>query len=97
LGDVYPNPFNPTVRVRYSVPSLSHVAIQLFSILGEAIGTLVDGPFTPGFYTATWDGIGPNGLPASSGMYIMRMTARPLNDQVTLPAFSATRKILFVK
>jgi len=66
----YPNPFNPSTKIRYSVPQLSIVQIKLFDILGNEIETLVNEEKLAGTYELTWN---PVNLP--SGVYIYRLRA----------------------
>ncbi|MBI3765710.1 MAG: hypothetical protein HY277_04315 [Ignavibacteriales bacterium] len=50
LGQVYPNPFNPTTHFRFSVPFSAHVLIRVYNVLGEEISTLVDELYARGAY-----------------------------------------------
>jgi hypothetical protein len=66
----YPEPFNPSTFISYSVPKQTHVRLQIFNPLGQLITTLVDESKPPGTYTAAWDA-----GTRSSGLYFFRMTA----------------------
>ena len=70
LWDTYPNPFNPSTKIRYSVPQSSNVVIKVFDILGNEIETLVDEEKTTGTYELTWYA---ESLP--SGVYCYRLQA----------------------
>jgi hypothetical protein len=65
----YPNPFNPTTTIRYQVPKVTDVTIEIYDILGHKIRTLVDGQKTPGKHKAEWDGRNSAGKSVSSGIY----------------------------
>ena len=79
----YPNPFNPTTIVRFSVPGSGLVRISVYDVLGQLVTTLVDGRVDAGEHEVTFSG---NGL--SSGVYFYIMTAN---------GFVQTRKMLLLK
>ena len=66
----YPNPFNPVTKIRYSVPHLSNVVINIIDILGNEIETIVNEEKPAGKYEFEFDG---NKL--SSGIYFYRLQA----------------------
>jgi hypothetical protein len=70
LQQNYPNPFNPTSVIEYSLPSTSHVLLELYNLLGQKIETLVNDVKAPGFYQ-----VEVNGAHLASGVYIYRLTA----------------------
>lgn len=65
----YPNPFNPSTTIQYSVPS-GHVRLVVYNILGQKMKTLVDKEMSSGSYNVSWDGINDIGTNVSSGIYI---------------------------
>ena len=79
----YPNPFNPSTTIRYSVPINSHVKIDVYDINGHKLTTLVDAMKQAGIYTIPFDG---NNF--SSGVYFYRLKTEQ---------YEATKKMLFVK
>ena len=70
LDDNYPNPFNPTTRVRFHVGDAVHVTLRIFDVLGSEVRTLVDEDLQPGSYERSFDGRG-----LSSGVYVCRLQA----------------------
>ena len=44
----FPNPFNPTTSVRYSLPQATEVRLAVYDLLGREVAVLVDGVETPG-------------------------------------------------
>jgi hypothetical protein len=70
LSQVYPNPFNPSVRFFYRIADASPVTISVFNDAGRLIKVLVDGTTTAGCYSAEWNAAG-----APSGLYVIRMTS----------------------
>ena len=68
LNQPYPNPFNPTTSISFSVPNYDFVSIKVYDINGGLISTLVEDYFNQGTHSLTWDG---NGF--SSGQYLIKM------------------------
>jgi hypothetical protein len=74
----YPNPFNPTTKIRYSIPSvemhsgasLQNVLLMVYDVLGNEIATLVNEEKAPGEYEVEFDG-----SKFSSGVYFYRLRA----------------------
>jgi hypothetical protein len=54
LTNSFPNPFNPSTKIRYSVPQSSNVVIKVFDILGNEIETLINENKNTGTYEITW-------------------------------------------
>jgi uncharacterized delta-60 repeat protein len=75
LHQNYPNPFNPSTAIRYEVPATSNVTVQVYSIAGEKVSTLVDKVHLPGYYMVEWHGQSDSGGSAASGLYIYTITA----------------------
>lgn len=71
----FPNPFNPTTFVEFSIPRNEFVVIKIYDMLGQEIRTLFSGQVESGTYRAQWDGLNDAGLQMSSGNYIYRMQA----------------------
>ncbi len=90
LSQNYPNPFNPTTRIDYQLPLDAKVTIELYTISGEKVATLVNNEQTAGYYTldinASREGL-------SSGVYIYRMIAQ---DKVNA-AFTQVKKMMMIK
>jgi len=70
LYDAYPNPFNPSTRIEYSVPEPSFVTLKVYNVLGEQVATLFSGMRQPGKFVATFDG-----SRYASGLYFYRLEA----------------------
>ena len=84
----YPNPFNPTTNIKYSIPVQNHVSLTIYNLLGQKVATLVDQIQQSGIYTANWNGTSDNGIAVSSGLYLYRLHAG---------SFVATKKMLLIK
>jgi hypothetical protein len=88
LGQNYPNPFNPGTSFRIAVPGESRVDLAVYDILGCKVRSLLHGLTAGGSHPIEWDGRNDQGLPARSGVYVVRMTSG---------RFSAAKKIILVK
>jgi bacillolysin len=75
LHNNYPNPFNPSTKIAYDVPSRSHVQLTIYDLLGQRVRTLVNSEQAIGTYSVSWDGTNETGVRVSSGMYIYRLEA----------------------
>lgn len=75
LSQNFPNPFNPTTSVQFSVPKEGFVTIKVYDMLGQAVADLYSGNALAGTYTLNWDGKDNSGKNVSSGSYIYKMTA----------------------
>ncbi|MBD3385861.1 T9SS type A sorting domain-containing protein [candidate division KSB1 bacterium] len=84
----YPNPFNQSTRIQFSVPRLSPVTIVICNQLGEIIKTLWDRQTAAGFYKMIWNGRDEGGQPVASGLYIMVLTAEHQKQ---------TQKLIYLK
>lgn len=88
LDQNFPNPFNPSTLIEFSLPAAGHARIEVFNLLGEKVNVLVDRNLPAGHYSVNWNGDDLAGQPASSGIYFYRLTAGE---------FSHTRKMMLVK
>ena len=73
----YPNPFNPSVTVRFALPSASPVTARVITVDGRPVRTLLrNRPYEAGIHEAFWDGRTDAGLDAASGIYFVRVVTR---------------------
>jgi len=73
LFENYPNPFNPSTTIRYSLGTSGHAELAVFNSLGQKIRTLAEGPQAAGVHTVQWDGCNGSGQRVSSGVYFYRL------------------------
>lgn len=69
LAQNYPNPFNPTTTLSYSLPTASHVKLEVFNVLGQRVVILEDGQKQAGSHSTEFEA---SGYP--SGIYFYRLT-----------------------
>jgi hypothetical protein len=67
----YPNPFNPTTSIIYSVEDRSHIKLSIYDVNGRRVRTLLNGTSEPGEHTISWDGRDSQGVTVSSGIYFL--------------------------
>ncbi|MCU7496831.1 MAG: M6 family metalloprotease domain-containing protein [Ignavibacteria bacterium] len=79
----FPNPFNPTTTISYSIPKYSHVELKVYDLLGREVSTLVSKYQASGRYKVQFDG-----SLLSSGIYIYTIQAGE---------YSASRKLMLLK
>ncbi len=90
LGQNWPNPFNSTTVIRYSliVDRPHRTTLKVYNLLGEEVRTLVEGKQRSGFYQVVWDGKNGEGEDVGSGIYFYQLKAG---------RFSQTRKMLLLR
>jgi hypothetical protein len=84
----YPNPFNPSTTIRYTLPEASSVRLTIYNVLGQEVRTLVNAAQSRGVHSVQWDGRDASGRQAATGVYIYRLEAG---------RFVATRNMVFAK
>ncbi len=70
LYDNYPNPFNPSTTIEFSVPVASHVTIRVFDVLGREVATLLNEHRNAGTGSVRFDAEQHN---IASGVYFYRI------------------------
>jgi WD40 repeat protein len=71
----YPNPFNPSTTLRFSLPQAGEVELAVYDLLGQRVATLVKGPREAGPHALVWDGRNDAGHELASGVYLCRLAA----------------------
>ena len=88
LSDNYPNPFNPSTTIDYSVAEPSFVDLSIFDASGRLVKKIVSENKNVGSYSVSWNGTTDSGVDASTGMYFYTVEAG---------SFTETKKMLLVK
>ncbi len=83
LFDNYPNPFNPTTTITYSLPSATNVTLEIFDVAGRLVKTVVDRSQNAGRYSVSLNAYG-----LSSGIYFYRLKTN---------SHSETRQMTIIK
>ena len=83
LYNNYPNPFNPTTIIRYSIPEASFTSIRIYNELGKEVSALVNETKSAGTYEVEF-----NASNLSSGVYYYKLQAG---------SFTETKKMILTK
>jgi serine protease len=83
LAQNFPNPFNPSTTLEFSLPQAAHASLSIFNPLGEEVARLVDEPRSAGTHRVSFDASN-----LSAGVYFYRLRAGD---------FSQTRKMTLLK
>ena len=88
LFNNYPNPFNPSTTISYSLEEPASVKISIYNTQGQCVKILENSFQTAGQFSVVWDGTDLNGNLVSSGVYFYHLLT---ND------FVIQKKMLFVQ
>ena len=69
----FPNPFNPSTNIRFTVPAAMEVSLEIYNITGQRIRTILSAAQTLGEHSIMWDGRDDDGLISPSGVYVYRL------------------------
>jgi len=88
----FPNPFNPTTNVKFSLKADSRVALMIYNVRGQRVKTLVDNNMPAGYHSVIWNGIDESGKSVSSGVYFSSFYAVDDNGKYT-----SVKKMILLK
>ncbi len=70
---IFPNPFNPSTKIRFSLESESVVTLRIYDLSGRVVSELALGvTYGAGDHGVDWNGFSDQGAPVSSGVYILK-------------------------
>ncbi|HPN39521.1 MAG TPA: YCF48-related protein, partial [Melioribacteraceae bacterium] len=92
LEQNYPNPFNPSTKINFTVPFTSNVKLDVYSINGEKVVTLINEVKTAGAYNVEFNTELLSNL--ASGMYIYRLSA---TNVINGESYSLAKKMMLLK
>ncbi len=91
----YPNPFNPSTSIAFSLARRSSVSLEIYDLRGRHLRSLVSGTaLEPGRHVQTWNGEDRRGHEVASGVYLYRLRVKPVDGG---PSFEAARRMLLLK
>jgi hypothetical protein len=71
---LYPNPFNPSTTLNFTLTNTSKVTIEVFNIKGQKVSVLFDGLLPSGNHFAKWNGLCEDKRPVSTGVYLYKIS-----------------------
>lgn len=92
LGQNYPNPFNPSTVISYTLPSASHIRLQVFDVLGREVAVIEDSYKQAGAYSSNIDFQRLKNAGAS-GVYFYTLTAVSLGGETSV----LTNRMIYLK
>ncbi|MDY0151185.1 MAG: FlgD immunoglobulin-like domain containing protein [Candidatus Cloacimonas sp.] len=84
----YPNPFNPSTTVEFTLDKGTEFALCIYNLKGQVVKVLSVGQKSAGTHKVQWDGRDANNIPCASGIYYLRLLSK---DGIK------TRKMLLMK
>ena len=88
LYNNYPNPFNPSTKIKYTIGEPSNVRILVYDSLGRNVKTLIDKYQSSGNYEITWNGSDDLNRNVSSGIYFYQLSCN---------SFIETKKMILLE
>ncbi|MFA7287876.1 MAG: T9SS type A sorting domain-containing protein [Melioribacteraceae bacterium] len=71
----YPNPFNPETIIKFGLPEMAKVRIEIYNILGERVAELINSELDAGYHQVKW-----NANHYASGIYIYSIRTNSFSD-----------------
>ncbi|MCP4634301.1 MAG: T9SS type A sorting domain-containing protein [candidate division Zixibacteria bacterium] len=81
LSQNYPNPFNAQTSIKFSLPTASHIKLEVYNLMGQVVETLIDGIQPAGINVIRW-----NAEANSSGIYFYKLSVddKTITKRMTL-------------
>jgi hypothetical protein len=84
LARIFPNPFNPSATIEFSVPANGPASIVMYDVQGRKVATVLRETMAAGVYRVRWNGKSDEGRELSSGVYFARLEAAGGRDTARL-------------
>ncbi len=88
LSQNFPNPFNPSTTIRYGLPEMSDVRIDIYDVAGREVMSVNQHSQQAGWHDLQWNGIDNSGVEVAAGMYFTRLQSG---------SYTKTIKMLYLK
>jgi len=70
----YPNPFNPTTTINFSLPEDGDVELSIYNVKGQKVRTLTNEFLEKGLHSIEWNGNDSNNKATASGIYFYKIS-----------------------
>ena len=91
----FPNPFNPSTTIRYSLPTSSNISAEIYNSVGQKVRDFNLTGQDAGTYEIIWHGKNNAGLDMPSGLYILKFNAQSLDEHNNM--FTKSIKLLLIR
>ena len=81
LEQNFPNPFNPTTAIKFSIPKTQNVSLKIYDVLGREIRSLLNEVMSLGEHTVNFNA---EGLPSGIYIYVLRTESKVLTNKMML-------------
>lgn len=88
LSQNFPNPFNPSTKINFSIPERSFVTLKIYDAAGREVMELINGDYSKGVYSFDFNAAG-----LSSGIYFYSLEAKSESGNI----YKDTKKLSLVK
>jgi len=75
INQNFPNPFNPTTTIEYSIPQAGNVNLVIYNMAGQKVRTLVNENQPAAYKKVVWDGRNDMGETVGAGMYFYKLVS----------------------
>lgn len=76
----YPNPFNHTTNINFSLKKENKVKVNIFNLKGQKINTIISEKKSDGSHNIIWNGKDKNNVECPSGIYFIKVEAEGMNQ-----------------
>ncbi|MFC1570043.1 sugar-binding protein [bacterium] len=80
----YPNPFNPSTTVKFTLPKNNLVSLEVYNVTGEKVTNLIDRSMDAGSHTITWDSTDDFGHSVPNGIYLCKIQAGTYHNVIRM-------------
>ena len=82
LNKNYPNPFNPSTTISFSLPDAGMVELNIYNMKGQQVRTLMSQKFERGIHNVEWDGNDGSGKIVGSGVYLYELRVNGKSEAI---------------
>ncbi len=90
----FPNPFNPSTKIKFELPKASFVTLKVYDMLGQEVKTLINNQQYIGRPTIIWRADDNSGTGIATGVYFARLSAKSVDGTSN---YSSTIKLVFIQ